>query len=164
MSLFLHPPDRFSCASNGHQRVPTEASGKWLVQPASCEAEAENNWDCPALSQQATGAWVLHLALPRGGRGKAPSLTPLSCPNTGSQAYTTTHTLILHSYTIYNCACAHTHTHTESLYLYCTILLFIWIHISTLSAFDSESKVSKTMPRWKSYTFMLQPLIEDLND
>ena len=163
----LCPSLRVSRSPNRHQRVPTEASGKWLVQPASRAAEAENNWDCPALPEQAAGAWVLHLALPRGGGGEASPLTPLSCPNTGSQAHTATHTHT-HRYPIpthHLQLCVHTnththtqtqtqtHTHTESLYLYCTVLLFIWIHISTLSAFDSESKVSKTMPRRKKLHF-----------
>ncbi len=153
--LCLHFSRRFSCAPNCHQCVPTEASGKWLVQSASCEAEAENNWDCPALPQQAAGAWVLHLALPRGGGGKASPLTPPLCPNTGSQAHTATHTytLFLYSYTIYNCACKHTYTHTQNLYIYTVLFCYLYQHCLPLTL---RAKCQKSMPRWKKLHFYVK--------
>lgn len=149
-------PLRVSRAPDSHQHVPAKASGKWLVQPASCEAETENNGDCAALPQQTTGAWVLHLTLPWGWRGKASPLMPISPVPTLAHKCTLQRTHIHpHIITHHLQMCVvYTHIHTESLYLYCTVLLFIWLHISTLSAFDSKSKVSKIMPRWEKATFL----------
>lgn len=162
--LCLHPSPRVSGAPNGHQPVPAKASRKWLVQPASREAEAENNWDCPALPQQATGAWVLHLALPRSGGRKASPLMPLSCPNTGSQAHTTTHTHT-HSYTILihhlQLRVIYTHTHTQNLYIYtvlfCYLYEYIYQHCLPLTL---RAKCQKPCQGGKSNISMLQPLIE----
>ena len=129
--MSLCSPPRVPCASNCHQLVPTEAPGKWLVQPSSCEAETDNNWGCPALPQQATGAWVLHLALPRGGGRKASPLTPLSCPNTGSQAHT--HTTHSYSPPVYHLQlCLHTHTHTYTHRIFIFILYYFVIYMNTL--------------------------------
>ena len=125
----LPPSPRVPGASDGHQRVPTEASGKWLVQPPPREAEAENNWDCPALPQQAAGARVLHLALPWGGGGKASPLIPLPCPNTGPQAHTDTHTHMLYTYTLTPFTYIHTHiTHTQ---IFIFILYYFVIYMNT---------------------------------
>lgn len=148
--LFVCLPLRVPRAPNGHQRMPTEASGERLVQPSSREAEAENNRNCAALPQQTTGARVLHLALPWGGGGKASPLTlPPSPPSPvltlahkRTQQYTHARTHPRYSVLINHLQLClythrHTHAHTESLYLYCIILLFIWIHISALFAFDS---------------------------
>lgn len=148
------PSLRISRPPDCHQHVPAKTSGEWLVQPPSREAETENNWDRAAIPQQATGARVLHFTLPRGWGGKASPLKPI-CP-----VLTLAHKCTLqHTHTP---SCNHapfttvrcTHTHAEFLYLYCTVLLFIWVHISTLSAFDSKSKVSKIMPRWERATFL----------
>lgn len=129
--LFVCLPLRVPRAPNGHQRMPTEASGERLVQPSSREAEAENNRNCAALPQQTTGARVLHLALPWGGGGKAspltlPPLSPVSCPNTGTQAHTTIHTCT-HTPPLFcthkppTTVLVHTQTHT------CTHRIFIFI-------------------------------------
>ena len=157
----LCPSLRVSRSPNRHQRVPTEASGKWLVQPASRAAEAENNWDCPALPEQAAGAWVLHLALPRGGGGEASPLTPLSCPNTGSQAHTATHTHT-HRYPIpthHLQLCVHTNTHTQThthrifiFILYCFVI-YMNTYINTVCLWLREQSV-KNHAKAEKATFL----------
>ena len=165
--LCLCASPRVSRATNGHQLVPAKASGKWLVQPASCEAEAENNWDRPALPQQATGARVLHLTLPWGGRGKTSPVMPL-CPNTGStrtlqHTHTHSYTMLIHHlqmFVVYTT----THTHTQNLYIYtvlfCYLYKYIYQHCLPLTP---RAKGQKPCQGGKSYISLLQLLIEDLN-
>lgn len=151
-------PLRLSRPPDCHQHVPAKTSGEWLVQPPPREAETENNRDRAAIPQQATGARVLHITLPRGRGGKASPLKPI-CPvltlaHKCTLQHTHTHMPSCNHAPFTTVRCIHTHTYAEFLYLYCTVLLFIWVHISTLSAFDSKSKVSKIMPRWEKATFL----------
>lgn len=121
------PSLRVSRPPDSHQHVPAKASGEWLVQPASREAETENNWDCAALPQQATGARVLHFTLPRGRGGKASPLMQI-CP-----VLTLAH----------KCTLQHTHTpscnhapfttvrciHTQNFYIYTVLFCYLYDYI-----------------------------------
>ena len=158
--LCLCASPRVSRATNGHQLVPAKASGKWLVQPASCEAEAENNWDRPALPQQATGARVLHLTLPWGGRGKTSPVMPL-CPNTGStrtlqHTHTHSYTMLIHHlqmFVVYTTTHTHTHTHRIFIFILYCFVIYINTYINTVCLWLQEQRV-KNHAKVEKATFL----------
>lgn len=92
-----------------------------------------------------------------GREGLTYNSTPLSCPNTGTQAHMT------HSHAILTHHLQHTWPHTRIfIFILYYFVIYMNTYINTVCLWLREQSV-KNHAKGEKATFLLQPLVEDLN-